>query len=149
MIAANGGHNGDEEGRESFVPAPSGNGGLYGGHAPNVAMNDLRVRDNARRVGKLVDAGLVAAEDLAATAKKIQERISGDCSDRDLVALGTLQLKIAQAPDTQPVPQQHLHLHGGGNSEAQPQKAVEYDPDYAEFLRQRALETDLHAGVVR
>jgi len=41
---------------------------------------------------------------------------------------------------------QHLHLHGGqADGGAKPH---EFDPDYAEYLRRRALESDVHPGPV-
>lgn len=98
MIAAANG-NGGEDDREFAVSPPATNGGQMGGIAPNVELNDLRVRDNARRLSKLIEAGAIAAEGLIALAQKIEKRIRRKCTDRDLAALGKLQLQISQAAD--------------------------------------------------
>ena len=42
----------------------------------------------------------------------------------------------------------HLHLHGGASGQPAA-KPVEYDPEYAEYLRQRAFAEDVHPGDVR
>lgn len=102
MIAANNGGSDEEKSDgESDKKPPEINGGHMGGAQPNLALNDLRCRADANRLAKLVAAGEVAAEHLKALAEKVAKRIARKCTDRDLAALGKLQLAIATAADKQ------------------------------------------------
>jgi hypothetical protein len=101
MIAANN-DNGAEDDREIVVPSPVSTGGQMGGCAPNIELNDRRVQSEAKRLLGMVEAGAVASDDLKRLAEKIKKRTSRNderCSNRDLAALGKLQLAIAQAAD--------------------------------------------------
>lgn len=98
MIAANNGHDDGESGRDSAVPMPHSNGGNMGGNAPNVALNDRRVRAEARRLTALAEAGQLAAEKLPALVNRIEQLLKDkSLSARDVAALGGLQTAIASA----------------------------------------------------
>lgn len=57
-----------------------------------------------------------------------------------LLAMEKQNIELEQKP----IPQQHIHLHGNA-TQLKPQDA---DPDYIEFLRQRAIQDHSNAGTV-
>jgi hypothetical protein len=113
MIAINNSGGGDKDRPNDVQPAVNpeiSNGGYIGGLP---SLTDLRVRSNANRLTKMVEAGEIAAEALATIVKKAKKRMTETCTDRDFAALSKLVVAIAQAPDKQGDTHNHLHMHQG------------------------------------
>lgn len=114
MIAFSNESNGDGD-ENLALSAAENNGGHIGGRDDLPALTNLRVRSDARRLTKMVEAGEVAADKLPDLIAKATDRInSTKATARDIAALGALILAIAKAPDNQTTEHKHLHLHGEG-----------------------------------
>lgn len=75
-------------------------------------------------------------------------RINQECEDEAtrVSAANALRAIDSLNIEAQKKPPQHVHFHA--SEQKQGTAPAEFDPDYAEFLRQRALQCDVHTGTV-